>query len=192
MEATQTKIPDVLIIEPDVYKDQRGFFMETYNEKRYHELGIDVRFVQDNLSFSIQNTLRGLHYQYPNAQAKLVSVIHGEVFDVVVDIRQGSPTFGKWTGARLSGDNKRQLFAPVGFAHGYCVLSETAIFQYKCSNFYSPKDEKGILWNDPDLNITWLVTSPLLSDKDKENPSLSNVTQESLPAYEHQVQSPPY
>jgi len=192
LEATQTKIPDVLIIEPDVYKDQRGFFMETYNEKRYHELGIDVRFVQDNLSFSIQNTLRGLHYQYPNAQAKLVSVIHGEVFDVVVDIRQGSPTFGKWTGARLSGDNKRQLFAPVGFAHGYCVLSETAIFQYKCSNFYSPKDEKGILWNDPDLNITWLVTSPLLSDKDKENPSLSNVTQESLPAYEHQVQSPPY
>ena len=169
MKVTPTDINDVLIIEPDVFEDPRGFFMETYHEKRYKTFGIDATFVQDNLSFSVKGTLRGLHYQYPNAQAKLVQVLMGEVFDVAVDIRKGSPTFGKWVGARLSAENKRQLFIPKGFAHGYCVVSNTAIFSYKCSRYYAPKDERGILWKDPELNIDWPVKTPLISDKDKNN-----------------------
>ena len=167
-----TTIPDVLIIEPDVFTDERGFFMETYHEKRYREMGIDVTFVQDNLSYSIMGTLRGLHYQTPNSQAKLVHVIQGEIFDVVVDIRKESPTFGKWVGETLSEQNKRQLYIPTGFAHGYCVLSDTALVMYKCSEFYSSKDEKGILWNDPELQIAWPLQNPLVSEKDQKLPSV--------------------
>jgi dTDP-4-dehydrorhamnose 3,5-epimerase len=169
MKVTPTDINDVLLIDPDVFEDPRGFFMETYHEKRYKAFGIDAEFVQDNLSFSVKGTLRGLHYQYPNAQAKLVQVLMGEVFDVAVDIRKGSPTFGKWVGAYLSAENKRQLFIPEGFAHGYCVVSNTALFSYKCSNFYAPTDEHGILWNDKELHIDWPVKTPLISDKDKNN-----------------------
>ena len=183
MKITQTKIKDVLIIEPAVFPDNRGFFMETYNQKRYREFGIEYRFVQDNMSFSTKGTLRGLHFQYPNAQAKLVQVVRGEVFDVAVDIRLDSATYGQWMGARLSGENKRQIFVPEGFAHGYCVLSDNAIFQYKCSNFYSPQDEKGILWNDPDLNIDWPVESPILSDKDRLNPRLKDMPSSNLPRF---------
>lgn len=185
MKVTPTKIKDVLIIEPDVFEDPRGFFMETYHKKRYKEFGIDVGFVQDNLSFSVKGTLRGLHYQYPNAQAKLVQVIQGEVFDVAVDIRKGSPTFGNWVGARLSKENKRQFFIPEGFAHGYCVVSDQAIFSYKCSGFYSPKDEHGILWCDPDINIVWPNKSPLLSEKDQQYCELKNIPENKIPVFDY-------
>ncbi len=176
MRVTPTDIQDVLIIDPDVFEDPRGFFMETYHKKRYSEFGIDTEFVQDNLSFSVKGTLRGLHYQYPNAQTKLVQVLLGEVLDVAVDIRKGSPTFGKWVGVTLSEENHLQLFIPEGFAHGYCVLSNQAIFNYKCSTFYSPMDEKGIFWRDPDLNIEWFLEDPLVSEKDRNLPLLMDVS----------------
>ena len=146
MKTQKTELDGVLIIEPNVFEDQRGYFFETYNQDRYHEIGIKSDFVQDNLSFSVKGTLRGLHYQHPNDQAKLVQVILGEVFDVAVDIRRGSATFGKWIGQHLSNDNKLQIFVPEGFAHGFCVLSDTALFHYKCSDFYAPECEGGILW----------------------------------------------
>ena len=172
MKLISNALNGVLLLEPDVYEDDRGFFMETYSEKRYREIGIACTFVQDNLSFSTKGTLRGLHYQSPNAQAKLVQVIKGEVFDVVVDIRRESPSYGKWTSTLLSEENKRQLFVPEGFAHGFCVLSETALFSYKCSQFYAPDCEKGLLWSDPDLSIPWPISNPILSDKDKTYPML--------------------
>jgi len=172
LRARATAIPEVLIIEPDVHKDDRGYFMEIYHEKRYREMGIDVTFVQDNLSCSVKGTLRGLHYQQPNPQSKLIQVIQGEIFDVAVDIRTNSSTFGKWVGEILSDQNKRQFFIPAGFAHGYCVLSDTALVMYKCSVFYSPKDEKGILWNDSTLNIKWPILKPLVSEKDRKLPSM--------------------
>ena len=145
--------------------------METYHEERYREMGIEVRFVQDNLSYSKRGVLRGLHYQWPNAQAKLVQVLDGEIFDVAVDIRKNSPTFGKWVGKTLSGANRKQLYIPAGFAHGYCVLSENAILNYKCNNFYSSVDEKGILWNDSTLQIDWPIVKPIISNKDSNLPS---------------------
>ena len=169
------------IIEPDIFPDARGFFCETFHQKRYAENGIDDRFVQDNLSSSKKGTLRGIHYQYPQSQAKLVQVIQGEVRDVIVDIRQQSSTFGKWVGVTLSAENRRQLFVPAGFAHGYCVLSETALFSYKCSDFYAPDCEKGILWSDPDIGIDWPVRDPILSDKDQLYPCLKDVDSKSLP-----------
>jgi dTDP-4-dehydrorhamnose 3,5-epimerase len=165
-------IPGPLIIEPDVFDDPRGFFMETYHQKRYEEAGIRHTFVQDNLSFSAKGVLRGLHFQKTRPQAKLVQALMGEVFDVAVDIRPGSETFGKWEGALLSEKNKRQFFVPEGFAHGFCVLSKTALFAYKCSNFYNPKDEGGILWSDPDIGILWPVERPIVSDKDRLLPGL--------------------
>ena len=180
MRVFPTEIQDVLIVEPDEFKDPRGYFMETFHEKRYREQGIHAAFVQDNISFSLKGTLRGLHYQQPNAQAKLVQVLQGEVFDVAVDIRRGSPTFMHWVGIHLSAENHRQLFIPEGFAHGYCVVSETALFHYKCSGFYAPGSERGILWNDPDLNIDWPRASVLLSDKDRKNPRLRDVPEEKL------------
>ena len=149
MKFISTALKDVLILEPKVFPDERGCFMETYHRTRYQQAGIACIFVQDNLSASKKGTLRGLHYQYPNAQAKLVQVIQGEVFDVAVDIRPNSPTFARWTGVILSEANKRQMFIPQGFAHGFCVLSETAVFTYKCSDFYAPAHEHGILWCDP-------------------------------------------
>jgi dTDP-4-dehydrorhamnose 3,5-epimerase len=180
MKVTPTEIKDALIVDLDVFEDPRGFFMETYHKERYKEFGMDLEFVQDNLSFSVKGTLRGLHYQYPDTQAKLVQALQGEVFDVAVDIRRGSPTFKRWVGVRLSAENRRQLFIPEGFAHGYCVLSETALFHYKCSNFYTPGSEQGILWNDPDLNIDWPVVSVLLSGKDQMNPKLSDIPKAKL------------
>lgn len=181
MNLSNTSIPEVVLIEPAVFQDDRGYFMETYQHQRYSESGIACTFVQDNLSSSKKGTLRGLHFQYPNAQAKLVQVLQGEVFDVAVDIRKDSPTFGQWAGAILSEQNKQQLFVPEGFAHGFCVLSDTAIFHYKCSNYYSPESEGGILWSDPQINITWPIKSPILSKKDQGYPTLGQIERSKLP-----------
>lgn len=169
MKVSKTKLEGVLLIEPTVYEDERGFFFESYNFRRYAEHGIRTNFVQDNHSRSVKNTLRGLHYQINPGQDKLVRVIVGEVFDVAVDIRFGSPTFGQWVGYYLSAENKLQMYIPVGFAHGFCVVSEVAEFEYKCSDYYSPQDERGIMWNDPDLGIDWPVKNPILSPKDRQN-----------------------
>ncbi|MGD8891678.1 MAG: dTDP-4-dehydrorhamnose 3,5-epimerase [Desulfobacterales bacterium] len=181
MNIKTTSIEGVLMIEPDVYEDSRGFFMETYNRNRYIKSGINTLFVQDNLSYSVRGTLRGLHYQIRNPQAKLVQVISGEIFDVAVDIRPDSPTFGKWTGSHLSDRNRRQLFIPQGFAHGFCVLSEIAYFSYKCSDFFAPDDEGGIIWSDPAIGIDWPVQDPIISEKDKQYPRLSEINPDQLP-----------
>jgi len=173
MDIIPASIEDVLIIKPRVFRDQRGFFMETYQQDRYRDIGINKNFVQDNLSFSVKGTLRGLHFQIKHPQAKLVQVISGEIFDVAVDIRPGSPTYGKWTGIYLSEQTLTQVFVPEGFAHGFCVLSETAHFLYKCSDFYAPDDEGGILWSDPDIAIDWPIKDPVVSDKDRRHPCLS-------------------
>ncbi|MCG5380336.1 dTDP-4-dehydrorhamnose 3,5-epimerase [Providencia rettgeri] len=169
MKIIPTEIPDVLIIEPKVFEDERGFFFESFNQKQFDEtVGYPVTFVQDNHSKSIKGVLRGLHYQEePYAQGKLVRCIAGEVFDVAVDIRENSPTFGKWVGVNLSAENKRQLWIPEGFAHGFLVLSETAEFNYKTTNYYNPNSEKCIKWNDDNLNINWLVQNVIISEKDR-------------------------
>jgi dTDP-4-dehydrorhamnose 3,5-epimerase len=179
----ETQIPGVIQIEPVVFNDSRGFFMETYHARKYKDGGVDRIFVQDNYSHSRRGTLRGLHYQLNHPQGKLVYVIKGEIYDVAVDIRQGSPTFGKWVGTYLSSENRRQLFIPEGFAHGFCVLSETADFIYKCTDFYAPDDDYGILWSDPSLKIDWPVESPILSEKDEGNPALKDVPLDHLPLY---------
>ncbi|WP_225411354.1 dTDP-4-dehydrorhamnose 3,5-epimerase [Stigmatella hybrida] len=167
MKVTETAIPGVLLIEPKVFGDDRGFFLETFHAQRYADAGIPGPFVQDNYSRSAKGTLRGLHFQEPQPQGKLVQVVAGAVFDVAVDIRRGSPTFGKWVGVELSAENRRQLWVPPGFAHGFCVTSESADFQYKCTALYAPQNERSILWNDPDLGITWpLSGEPKLSAKD--------------------------
>jgi len=173
MKINTTSIEGLLILEPDVFRDERGFFLETFHEQKYEELGIESNFVQDNLSLSSKGILRGLHFQYRKPQAKLVQVLLGEVYDVAVDIRRGSPTFGKYFGIMLSQDNLYQMFIPEGFAHGYCVVSETALFAYKCSEFYSPAYEGGLLWSDPDIGIEWPISDPLLSQKDSRLPCLS-------------------
>jgi dTDP-4-dehydrorhamnose 3,5-epimerase len=169
MQVIPTDIPDVLIIEPKVYGDDRGFFFESFNEKVFREkTGIEKSFVQDNHSRSLQNVLRGLHYQIQNPQGKLVRVVVGSVFDVAVDIRKSSPTFGRWVGCLLSAENKRQFWVPEGFAHGFVVLSEAAEFLYKTTDYYAPRYERTLLWNDPDLAIDWAFEGePLLSTKDK-------------------------
>ena len=184
MNILKTKIDGVLILEPRVFNDNRGFFLETYNETRYRGFGITVDFVQDNLSFSGKDTLRGLHYQHPHAQAKLVQAIKGHVFDVTVDIRSGSPTFGRWIGVHLSDENMRQVFVPAGLAHGFCVVSDTALFTYKCSDFYAPECERGVLWSDPDIGIEWPVEEPILSEKDAVYPRLRDIPVDRLPRYE--------
>src|SRR5918993_6101051 len=166
MRAIETALPGVVILEPEVHRDSRGFFLEVYHAARLASLGIHAVFVQDNHSRSIRHTLRGLHWQYRRPQAKLVRVLHGEIYDVAVDIRRGSATFGQWMGAHLSGDNMRQTFIPEGFAHGFCVLSDTADVEYKCSDYYDPGGEAGLPWNDPAIGIDWPVTAPLLSAKD--------------------------
>jgi len=180
MNVITTALDGVRILEPKVFDDPRGYFMETHHADRYKEAGIDCEFVQDNLSYSVKNTLRGLHYQLPRSQAKLVQVLTGEIYDVAVDIRSGSPTFGKWVGVYLSDKNHQQIFVPVGFAHGFCVMSETAHVLYKCSDFYSPPDEKGIIWSDPDIGIDWPSAGPILSDKDGKYPLLADLTSEQL------------
>jgi dTDP-4-dehydrorhamnose 3,5-epimerase len=182
MKIIPTKLDGALIIEPDVFKDNRGFFMETYRKSRYLDAGIDCDFVQDNYSFSIQRTLRGLHYQIQHPQAKLVQVFSGEVFDVAIDIRPQSPTFAQWVGIHLSEANRRQFFIPEGFAHGFCVLSDTARFSYKCSRVYMPQDEGGILWSDPQIDIDWPISDPIVSAKDAVYPHLADLERSNLPA----------
>jgi len=180
----QTNLDGVLHIEPKVFGDARGFFLETYNKQRYMEAGFpDVEFVQDNHSRSSKGVLRGLHYQINNPQGKLVQVATGTVFDVAVDIRLGSPTFGQWYGCVLSVENHHQLWIPPKFAHGFCVLSDTADFIYKCTDYYNPADEGGLLWNDPALGIDWQLDAPLLSDKDKVSLCLADIAQDMLPTY---------
>ncbi len=171
----------LLLIEPDVHGDDRGFFTETWQRQRYAECGVTRQFAQDNLSRSVKNTLRGLHFQIRHPQAKLVQVLSGEIFDVAVDIRPDSHTFGQWEGFVLSGKTLHQLFIPEGFAHGFCVLSETALFSYKCSAFYAPRDEGGLLWSDPAVGIDWPVSHPLLSDKDRRYPCLKDLGPHQLP-----------
>jgi dTDP-4-dehydrorhamnose 3,5-epimerase len=175
MKVIPTSIPDVLVLEPKVFGDERGFFYESFNQRAFNEAtGLDVTFVQDNHSKSARNVLRGLHYQLPpKAQGKLVRVIAGEVFDVAVDIREGSSTFGKWVGEILSAENKRQMWIPPGFAHGFLALSDSAEFLYKTTDYYSPEHERGILWNDQHLAIAWpLSGAPLLAPKDAQSPPL--------------------
>jgi len=179
----ETSLPGVFFVEPDVYRDSRGSFMESYHEKKYSEKGIAEIFVQDNYSHSKRGTLRGLHYQLRHPQGKLVFVITGEIFDVAVDIRRGSPTYGKWVGSLLSEENKRQIFVPTGFAHGFCVLSETVDVIYKCTDFYESADEYGILWADPSVGINWPINNPILSEKDRSYPRLSEVAEDLLPTY---------
>lgn len=183
MKVLETKLSGVVIIEPKVFGDTRGFFQETWQKSRYEALGIQGEFVQDNLSFSTRGVLRGLHYQQPHAQGKLVSVIQGEVFDVAVDIRSGSPTFGQWVGVMLTGDNHRQIWVPPGFAHGFCVISETSYFTYKCTDVYTPEAEGGIVWNDPDIGIEWPLADVSLSAKDKLYPRLKDIAPDRLPIF---------
>jgi len=173
---TKTSIEGLAIIEPAVYGDERGYFMETYNYRDFAAAGFDMTFVQDNQSRSKKGVLRGLHYQKKNPQGKLVRVISGEVFDVAVDLRKGSVTFGKWFGVTLNEENKKQLYIPEGFAHGFLVLSETAEFVYKCTRFYDPEDEGGLLWNDPEIGIEWPEMKYItLNDRDKNNPLLKKI-----------------
>lgn len=175
MNIIKTKLDGLLIIEPKVFGDERGFFYETYHEQRYKDAGIKESFVQDNRSRSTGKVLRGLHFQKRKPQGKLVTVTTGTVYDVAVDLRENSPTFGQYESIILSGDNKLQFYIPPGFAHGFCVLSDIADFQYKCTDFYDPTDEGGIIWNDNTININWPITKPNLSLKDKELPSLEVV-----------------
>lgn len=176
MKTTFLDIPDLVLIEPRVYEDERGFFYESFNQAKFeHVIGRQVRFVQDNHSKSTKSVLRGLHYQIQQPQGKLVRVVHGEVYDVAVDIRKSSKTFGRWVGVRLSAKNKRQLWVPEGFAHGYLVLSEIAEFEYKVTDYYAPAYERTIIWNDSFLNIKWPVCEePVLSDKDRQGSSFED------------------
>ncbi len=174
MQVTETELPGVRIIEPQVFEDRRGFFFESWNARRYAEAGIADYFVQDNHSRSTYGSLRGLHYQAAPGQAKLVRVVVGEVWDVAVDIRWGSPTFGRWVGVTLSAENCRQLYVPVGYAHAFCVTSDVADFLYKVTSYYAPADERGIAWDDPALAIPWPVSEPVLSDRDRRHPRLAD------------------
>jgi dTDP-4-dehydrorhamnose 3,5-epimerase len=172
MNVIKCELDGPLIIEPKVFGDQRGFFIESWNRERYRQAGIPFDFVQDNFSFSCRHTLRGMHAQNPGPQGKLVSVWQGEVWDVVVDLRRQSSTFGRWVGVTLSAENKRQFWVPPGFAHGFVVTSETALFHYKCTDLYAPKDEVGFRWNDPAVGIQWPVAAPILSPRDAAAPLL--------------------
>ncbi|MFZ0708024.1 MAG: dTDP-4-dehydrorhamnose 3,5-epimerase [Candidatus Korobacteraceae bacterium] len=184
MDIVQTSLPGVIVIKPKVHEDARGFFMETYRAEALAEAGIHHNFVQDNHSRSLRGVLRGLHYQLRQPQAKLCRVVSGEVFDVAVDVRLGSPTFGQWCGVALSAENKLQIYVPRGFAHGYVVRSETADFLYKCSDYYDAADDRGVLWSDPAIGIAWDVSEPIVSSKDQQYSRLSEVPSEMLPRYE--------
>ena len=187
MKIIKTNLPGVIVIKPNVYGDKRGFFLETFMEDVLQQAGINARFVRDNHSRSSQGVLRGLHYQMTQTQGKLVRVATGSVFDVAVDVRSGSPTFGQWYGTELNEDNMKILYVPPGFAHGFVVLSETADFIYKCTDYYHPQSEQGIAWDDPDLNIDWPIAEIAgkisLSDKDKQNVKLKDQPTTKLPAY---------
>ena len=183
IKLTQLSISGIFLIEPACFADSRGFFMETFHQQKYKDAGLDKKFVQDNHSHSSQNVLRGLHYQLENPQGKLIYTVTGEIFDVAVDIRRGSPTFGHWLGAILSAENKRQIYIPEGFAHGLVVTSESADVIYKCTDLYAPGDEYGVLWSDPALSIKWPVDTPVLSQKDQENPVINEIPKDHLPVY---------
>ena len=183
MKVTPTAIPDVLLVEPKVFGDARGYFFEAYSAQRYAEAGIRATFVQDNVSFSQRGVLRGLHYQHPHGQGKLVGVLTGEVFDVAVDVRRGSPTFGRWVGECLSSENQRQLYIPPGFAHGFLVTSDDALFVYKCTEYYRPESERSIRWDDPRIGIDWPIDGPVLSMKDNVAVTLDAMPDEFLPAF---------
>jgi len=183
MKVAETSLPEVLLIEPEVFGDSRGFFYETYQSKRYAELGIGGRFVQDNVSYSERGVLRGLHLQNPKTQGKLVYVLQGEVFDVAVDVRIGSPNFGRWAASVLSDENRRQFYIPEGFAHGFCVVSKSALLAYKCTELYFPDGEITIAWNDPDIAIDWPVDRPKLSPKDEKGLLLREIDSARLPSY---------
>ena len=175
MEIIKTAIPEVIVLAPPAFSDSRGYFLETYQQKKYAELDINLPFVQDNQSYSTKNVLRGLHFQLRYPQAKLVRVTQGIVFDVAVDIRRNSPTFGKWHGEILSAENRKQMYVPENFAHGFCVLSDSAEFLYKCTDFYVPGDEAGLIWNDPQLGIKWPIEVPILSAKDAVLPQMADI-----------------
>ncbi len=182
MRVIPADIPEVLLIEPDVFTDTRGFFLETFHAERYGAHGMRGPFVQDNHSRSVQGTVRGLHLQVARPQAKLIRVIVGEIFDVAVDVRLGSPTFGKWVGVRLSAESFRQYYIPEGFAHGFSVLSPVAEIEYKCTDLYDPPGQIGLAWNDPTLGIPWGVDAPVLSDRDRQNPTIAEA-RHLLPRY---------
>ena len=183
MKVVETSLPGCVVVEPAVFGDDRGFFFETWNADRYGQQGLPTKFVQSNVSSSSRGVLRGLHYQWPNPQGKLVSVLEGEVYDVAVDIRRGSPTFGQWAAVILSAENKRQFWIPEGFAHGFAVLSERAIFSYLCTAQYDKAADAGVRWNDPAIGIDWPVSAPLLSAKDEAAPLLADIVPERLPVY---------
>lgn len=183
MNVIETELPGLLLIEPKVFGDARGFFMETWARDRYAKAGVVGDFVQDNMSRSKVGALRGMHLQNPHGQGKLVSVVEGEVFDVAIDVRVGSPTFGRWAGFTLSAENHRQLWVPPGFAHGFCVTSDTALFVYKCTDVYHPEAELGVLWSDPEIGVKWPVTAPTLSEKDGKYPRLSEIPRDRLPVF---------
>ncbi|WP_063572060.1 MULTISPECIES: dTDP-4-dehydrorhamnose 3,5-epimerase [Luteibacter] len=183
MKFIETSLPGCIVVEPQVFGDSRGFFYESYNEAKYRDAGIDRRFVQSNVSRSARGVLRGLHYQWPHPQGKLVSVLEGEVYDVAVDIRRGSPTFGQWAGVMLTAENHRHFWIPEGFAHGFCVVSEHATFSYQCTDLYDAKADGGVRWDDPAIGIDWPVSEPLLSDKDKKAPLLADVPVDRLPEF---------
>lgn len=183
MKIVETALPGCVVIDPAVFGDDRGFFFENWNAERFGQHGLPTRFVQSNVSSSSRGVLRGLHYQWPNPQGKLVSVLEGEVYDVAVDIRRGSPTFGQWEAVLLSAENKRQFWIPEGFAHGFAVLSERAVFSYLCTAGYDKAADAGVRWNDPAIGIDWPVTAPLLSGKDDVAPLLAEVAPERLPVY---------
>ena len=186
MKTILTDLPGVLIIEPRVFPDTRGFFFESYHAERYAQAGISAAFVQDNHSCSVRDTLRGLHYQLRRPQGKLIRVIRGNVFDVAVDIRRGSPSFAKWIGVELSAENRRQLFIPAGFAHGFCVTSQSAELEYKCTDYYVPDDQHVVAWNDATLGIRWPVSSPILSEADRLGRTLTDGRAD-LPVFERSV-----
>ena len=183
MKVVETNLPSCVIIEPAIFGDDRGFFFETWNADRYRQLGLPDKFVQSNVSSSARGVLRGLHYQWPNPQGKLVSVLEGEVYDVAVDIRRGSPTFGRWAAVILSAENKRQFWIPEGFAHGFAVLSERAIFSYLCTAQYDGSADAGVRWDDAAIGIDWPIDSPVLSEKDGKAPFLADVAEDRLPIY---------
>jgi dTDP-4-dehydrorhamnose 3,5-epimerase len=183
VKRVETTLKDAVILEPAVFGDARGYFYESYNREKYAELGIHAEFVQTNVSRSARGVLRGLHFQWPNPQGKLVSVLEGEVYDVAVDIRRGSPTFGQWAGVMLTAENKRHFWIPEGFAHGFCVLSEFATFSYQCTALYDRNTDAGIRWDDAAIGVDWPISEPLLSEKDAKAPFLADVAIERLPEY---------
>lgn len=183
MRVVASALPGVVVVEPLVHQDSRGLFFESFHQVKFSEAGIRAQFVQTNVSRSAKGVLRGLHYQWPHPQGKLVNVLEGEVYDVAVDIRRGSPTFGQWVGVVLTSDNHRHLWIPEGFAHGFCVLSEYATFTYQCTTFYDPTADASIRWNDGQISVDWPVSNPLISDKDAKAPYLADVTANRLPTF---------